>query len=95
MEKVKSELRACKSFLEMLRYVRDNEKLSMVTDNGWSWIEFEGVKIEGSERERFKKQSEIDDLLFLAGLTNKVLGTNKKRYNVDNIDPHAYDYLWK
>ena len=90
MEQAIKKLRACKSFLEMLRCVRNNPKLSMVTDNGWSWIEFDGEKIKGTDRERFCKQSEIDDLIFLAGLSKKV-----KRYNTDDIDPHAYDYLWK
>jgi hypothetical protein len=61
-------LKACKTFYEFLIYIRDTEGLKMVQDNGWFWLEYNGEKIEGTEKERFTSASEIDVLMRLSGL---------------------------
>ncbi len=68
MEKIAADIKSCKSFYDFLVYVRDTDGLELLTDNCWSWLEFHGEMVEGSGKERFVCQSEVDDLLRLAGL---------------------------
>jgi hypothetical protein len=42
-----------KTFYNWLKFIRDTDGLELIQDNGWYWLEFEGNKIEGTEKERF------------------------------------------
>ena len=67
-KKILGDIRNCKTLSEFLHYVRDTDGLELIHDNGWSWLEYNGEEIVGSEKERFTKSSEIDVLLEMAGL---------------------------
>lgn len=68
MEQIVKELKSCKTFYDFLVYIRDTEGLKLVQDNGWYWLEYNGEEIEGTGKERFTSSSEMNDLLWLAGL---------------------------
>jgi hypothetical protein len=68
VERILVELKACKTFYDFLVYIRDTEGLELVQDNGWYWLEYNGVEIEGTGKERFTSSSQMNDLLRLAGL---------------------------
>lgn len=68
MEKIRQELKRCKTFYDFLLYIRDTPGLEMVHDNGFYWLEYNGEEIEGSGKERFTSSREMNDLLRLAGL---------------------------
>lgn len=61
-------LKQQRTFYEFLKAIRDTEGLSMVQDNGWFWLEWNGKAIEGTAKERFTSATEMDDLMMLAGL---------------------------
>ena len=62
------EIRNCKTFYDFLIYIRDTKGLELCFDNGFSWLEYNGVEIECSGKERFVKSDEMIDLLRIAGL---------------------------
>jgi hypothetical protein len=68
MDKILKDLKGCKNFYEFLKYIRDTEGLTMVQDNGWYWLEYNGQEVEGTAKERFTSSSEMNDLMRLAGL---------------------------
>lgn len=68
MEQIIKDLKTQKSFYEFLVYVRDTEGLELIIDHNWSWLEYHGKEVEGSQKERFTRTSEMNDLLSLAGL---------------------------
>ena len=68
MEQILKELKTCKTFYDFLVYIRDTDGLTMVQDNGWYWLEYNGEKVEGTVKERFTSSSEMNDLMLLAGL---------------------------
>ena len=65
-EQILAELKQCKTFYDFLVYIRDTEGLKMAQDNGWYWLEYNGEEIEGTGKERFTSQSEMNDLMTLA-----------------------------
>lgn len=69
MKKIKEELKQCNTFHEYLSYIRDTEGLKMLHELGWYWLEYNGEEVDGTSGELFTKQSEMDDLLRLAGLS--------------------------
>ncbi len=69
MKKIKEELKQCNTFYEYLSYIRNTEGLKMVHELGWYWLEYNGEEVDGTAGELFTKQSEMDDLLRLAGLS--------------------------
>jgi len=72
MNEVLKKLKSCKTFYDFLVAVRDINGLELRQDSGWYWLEYNGKIIEGSEKERFTCESEMNDLLRLAGLTDKI-----------------------
>ena len=68
MEEIIKGLKKQQTFYNWLKFIRDTDGLELIQDNGWYWLEFEGNKIEGTEKERFTQSSEMNDLLRLAGL---------------------------
>lgn len=68
MEEIIKEFKKTKTLFEFLDYIRTNAYLELLTDNGWSWVEYKGKIIEGTEKERFTSSSDIDILLQMAGL---------------------------
>lgn len=68
MKKILKDLKECKTFYNFLVYVRDTEDLKLCSDNNWTWLEYKGVEVPGSGRERFINSSELTDLFTLAKL---------------------------
>ena len=71
MEEITKNIKQCKTFYDFLVLIRDTKNLKLINDNGWTFLEYEGVEIEGTSKERFNKSSEIDDLIKLSGLNNR------------------------
>ena len=69
MKEIIDKLLKTKTFYEFLKCIADNPELSMEQDNGWYWLEYNGEKIENSEKERFTNSSEMNDLMVLAGIS--------------------------
>ena len=68
MEDVVKILKECTTHIDFLVAVKNTVGLCMLNDNGWYWLEYDGIKVPNSEKERFTKSSEMDDLLMIAGL---------------------------
>ncbi len=68
MKEVIQGLKKCESFYHFLIYIKETDGLSMVQDNGWFWLEYNGEQIEGTGKERFTSPSEMDDLMRLSGI---------------------------
>ena len=69
MNEITNDLKKCKTLTDFLHYVRGTDGLRLVSDNGYSWLEYNGEEVEGSAKERFTSQSEMDVLLQMAGLS--------------------------
>lgn len=61
-------LKQQKTHFDFLMTIKNTPGLTMLQDNGWFWLEFNGVEVPNSAKERFTKASEMDDLLLIAGL---------------------------
>ena len=68
MENIVKGLKEQKTFYEFLKYIKETDGLSMVQDNGWFWLEYKGIEVENSAKERFTNSTEMDDLMRLAGI---------------------------
>lgn len=70
MADVHDGLRKCKTHMDFLIAVRDTPGLNLIVDEdtGFSELQFKGVHVPGSLKERFKTASDINDLLILAEL---------------------------
>tara|TARA_R110000868_G_scaffold76573_6_gene220187 strand:- start:16126 stop:16503 length:378 start_codon:yes stop_codon:yes gene_type:complete len=84
MEQIIKDLKTHPTFYDFLVYIRDTEGLMMVNDNGWYWLEYYGEEVEGSAKERFTKQSEINDLMRLAGISSRISDKDVSRRELGN-----------
>ena len=84
MEQVIKDLKTCQTFNDFLVYIRNTEGLTMVQDNGWYWLEYYGVEVEGTAKERFTNSSEINDLMRLAGVSSRSSDKDVSRRELGN-----------